>query len=106
MINEALVTLGVASRPQAPARRLSIAATTLPTGHVGRAYATRLQARGGTVPYRWTRLSGSLPPGLRLTTVGVVMGKPSQAGRYRFVARVVDRVGAARTGTFVLGVTR
>ena len=46
------------------------------------------------------------PPGLRLTTAGVVTGKPSQAGRYRFVARVVDRAGAARTGTFVLGVTR
>ena len=106
MINEALVTLGVASRPHGPARQLSIAATTLPNGYVGRAYATRLQARGGTVPYRWTRLSGSLPPGLRLTTAGVVTGKPSRAGRYRFVARVVDRAGAARTGTFVLGVTR
>jgi Putative Ig domain len=106
MINEALVTLGVASRPQARVRQLSIAAPTLPKGHVGRAYATRLQARGGTAPYRWTRLSGSLPPGLRLTTAGVVTGKPSQAGRYRFVARVVDRAGAARTGTFVLGITR
>jgi len=106
MINEALVTLGVASRPQAPARQLSIAAKTLPKGQVGRAYATRLQARGGTVPYRWTRVSGTLAPGLRLTTAGVVTGKPSRVGRYRFVARVVDRTGAARTGTFVLGVTR
>ena len=106
MINEALVTLGVASRPQAPARQLSIAAKTLPKGHVGRAYATRLQARGGTVPYRWARVSGALAPGLRLTTEGVVTGKPSRVGRYRFVARVVDRTGAARTGTFVLGVTR
>ena len=106
MINEALVTLGVAARPQAAARQLSIAAKTLPKGHVGRAYATRLQARGGTVPYRWARVSGSLAPGLRLTTEGVVTGKPSRVGRYRFVARVVDRTGAARTGTFVLGVTR
>jgi hypothetical protein len=85
---------------------LSIAAKTLPKGQVGRAYATRLQARGGTVPYRWTRVSGALAPGLRLTTAGVVTGKPSQAGRYRFVARVVDRMGAARTATFVLGVTQ
>ncbi len=98
MINEALVTLGVASRPQAPARQLSIAAKTLPKGHVGRAYATRLQARGGTVPYRWARVGGALAPGLRLTTAGVVTGKPSRVGRYRFVARVVDRTGAARTG--------
>jgi hypothetical protein len=106
MINEALVTLGVTSRPKAPARQLSIAAKSLPKGHVGRAYATRLQARGGTAPYRWARVSGALAPGLRLTAEGVVTGKPSRVGRYRFVARVVDRTGTARTGTFVLGVTR
>lgn len=106
MINETLVTLGVTSRPQAAARQLSIAAKTLRKARVGRAYATRLEARGGTVPYRWTRVSGALAPGLRLTTAGVVTGKPSRAGRYRFVARVVDRTGTARTGTFVLGVTR
>ena len=70
------------------------------------AYATRLQARGGTVPYRWTRVSGALAPGLRLTTSGLVTGKPSQVGRYRFVARVVDRTGRRADGTFVLGVSR
>ena len=106
MINEALVTLGVASRPQAPLRALSIAARTLPNAHVGRSYTTRLQARGGTVPYRWARAGGTLAPGLRLTTAGVVTGKPTHTGRYRFSVRVVDRTGAARTATFVLGVTR
>jgi hypothetical protein len=106
MINEALVTLGVASRPQAPSRTLSIAARTLPNAHVGRSYTTRLQARGGTVPYRWARAGGTLAPGLRLTTAGVVTGKPTHTGRYRFSVRVVDRTGAARTATFVLGVTR
>lgn len=106
MINEALVTLGVGSRPQASARQLSIAAKVLPNGRVGRSYATRLQARGGSLPYRWTRVNGALAPGLRLTSTGVVTGKPSRAGRYRFVARVVDRAGTARMGTFVLGVTR
>jgi putative Ig domain-containing protein len=106
MIHEALVTLGVTSGPQAPSRTLSIAAKTLPNAHVGRSYTTRLQARGGTVPYRWARAGGTLAPGLRLTTAGVVTGKPTHTGRYRFSVRVVDRTGAARTATFVLGVTR
>ena len=106
MINEALVTLGVGSLPKAPARQLSIAAKTLPNGRVGRSYATRLLARGGTLPYRWARVDGALAPGLRLTSTGIVTGKPSRVGRYRFVARVVDRAGTARMGTFVLGVTR
>ena len=106
MINEALVTLGVASRQQAQSRALSIAARSLPNARVGRSYTTRLQARGGTVPYRWARAGGTLAPGLRLTTAGVVTGKPTHTGRYRFSVRVVDRTGAARTATFVLGVTR
>jgi hypothetical protein len=106
MINDALVTLGVASRPDASVRQLSIAAKALPTGRVGRPYTTRLQARGGKTPYRWARVGGTLAPGLRLAANGVVQGKPTRDGRYRFVARVVDRVGTARTRTCVLDVAR
>ncbi|HKY23682.1 MAG TPA: hypothetical protein VJM07_00915 [Gaiella sp.] len=106
MINDALVALGLASRPQATVRQLSIAAKALPAAHVGRRYATRLQARGGKTPYRWVRVSGALAPGLKLASNGVVRGLPSHDGRYRFAVRVVDRVGTARTRTFVLGVAR
>ena len=104
MINDALVTLGFASRPQATVRQLSIAAKALPAGHVGRRYTTRLQARGGKTPYRWSRVSGALAPGLALGSKGVVRGTPSRDGRYRFTVRVVDRAGTARTRAFVLGV--
>ena len=105
MINEALVRLGLASRPRALERQLSIAARPLPAGHVGRAYATRLRAQGGKAPYRWARVAGRLAPGLRLTSAGLVAGKPARAGRYRFVARVLDRTGTARTRAFVVRVT-
>jgi hypothetical protein len=106
MVNDALVALGLASRPEGTVRQLSIAAKTLPAAHVGRRYTTRLQARGGKTPYRWARVSGVLAPGLRLASNGVVRGLPSRDGRYRFAVRVVDRVGTARTRTFVLGVAR
>jgi hypothetical protein len=104
MINEALVTLGVATRPQASTRRLSIAARTLPKARVGRPYVARLQALGGRSPYRWTRSGGALAPGLALTSTGVVTGTPVRVGRYRFVVRVGDRTGTVRTRAFVLGV--
>ena len=106
MINEALVELGVTAPPRAAVRQISIAARALPEARVGRAYATRLQARGGTAPYRWVRAGGTLAPGLRLTATGIVRGTPARPGRFRFVVRVVDRAGTARARTFVLGVAR
>jgi hypothetical protein len=106
MINDSLVSLGITTRAGAVARQLSIAAGALPQARVGRRYAVRLQARGGTAPYRWTRVSGAMAPGLRLTSSGLVEGRPKRLGRYRLVFRVVDRAGAARTRAFVLGVER
>ncbi|HEX7165652.1 MAG TPA: putative Ig domain-containing protein [Acidimicrobiales bacterium] len=103
MINEALVGLGIASRPRTE-RQLSIASRPLPAGHVGRRYATRLRAQGGTAPYLWARVGGRLAPGLRLTPAGLVTGTPTRVGRYRFVARVVDRAGTVRTRVFVASV--
>ncbi len=106
MINDSLVSLGVATGAGTVARQLSIAAGTLPRALVGRPYSARLQARGGTAPYRWTRVSGAMAPGLRLTSSGLVKGTPKRLGRYRIVFRVVDGAGATRTRAFVLGVER
>ena len=106
LINESLVSLGVAVRAGATARSLSIAAKALPKAHVGRPYTARLQALGGSGPYRWNRVGGRLAPGLALTSAGVLTGRPQKAGGYRFVARVVDRAGTARTRSFVLAVLR
>jgi hypothetical protein len=104
MINSALVTLGVATKAGAKTRQLSIAARTLPKARVGRGYATRLQALGGKAPYRWTRVGGTLAPGVRLTTAGILRGTPTKVGRFRIVLRALDRAGTARTRAFVLGV--
>ncbi len=106
MINDSLVELGLAARAGTVARQLSIAAGTLPRARVGRPYSARLQARGGTAPYRWTRVSGAMAPGLHLTPSGLVEGTAKRVGRYRVVFRVVDRAGTARTRAFVLGVER
>ncbi len=106
LINESLVSLGVAVRAGTATRALSIAAKALPKAHVRRAYTARLQAQGGSGPYRWARVGGRLAPGLTLTSAGVLTGKPQKTGGYRFVARVVDKAGTARTRAFVLAVLR
>ena len=104
LVNGALVQLGVAPKPVAPQARklLAITSRSLPLGHLGRAYAARLEAVGGTAPYRWVRSGGSLAPGLRLTTTGRLTGVPKRTGSYRLRAKVVDRAGAVRVRLVLL----
>lgn len=104
MVHDALVELGVAPKPAPPVatRRLAIASRLLPLGHRGRSYTALLRATGGTVPYRWQRVGGMLPPGLRLAASGRVSGVPARSGAFTLRARVVDRSGVARTRAFSL----
>ena len=104
LVNGALVQLGIAPKPAPPPMRrlLAIASRALPTGHPGRRYNVLLKATGGTMPYRWTRVGGSLPPGLRLATTGRVTGVPARKGTFTVRARVADRSGTARTRAFSL----
>jgi hypothetical protein len=104
LVNGALVQLGVAPKPVAPQARklLAITSRALPLGHLGKAYAARLTAVGGTAPYRWLRTGGSLAPGLRLTTTGRLTGVPKRTGSYRLRAKVVDRAGAVRVRLLLL----
>ncbi len=62
----------------------------LPEGTVGDSYSLALQASGGQPPYTWSRIEGSIPPGLTLTPKGVLSGKPTSAGSYRFQVRARD----------------
>ena len=94
MVSDELTRLGVAPRITPT---IAIAAPRLPVGHVDRTFAARLQAAGGTAPYRWSVLRGSLPRGLRLTTDGRLRGVPARPGVYHSRLRVVDRTGASGT---------
>jgi hypothetical protein len=59
-----------------------------------------LQAANGNPPYRWSHdLSTPLPPGLRLTANGVIIGRPKTAGTYSFTVEVKDRATKAHPGT-------
>ncbi|MFI7079933.1 putative Ig domain-containing protein [Micromonospora sp. NPDC049903] len=62
--------------------------------YVGQVYPThRFTVSGGTAPHTVSLGSGALPPGLSLTSAGVLAGSPSQAGRYRFALLVTDANG-------------
>ncbi len=71
---------------------------------VGEEYEELFRADGGTGPYRYRVVSGSLPPGLRLAANGLLSGAPSRLGRYVFSVEVWDARGLKSTRKYELRV--
>jgi putative Ig domain-containing protein len=78
------------SIPQNGPSALNIAQFTVNNGVIGISYKFLLVASGGVHPYTWTIDAGSLPPGLSLTTDGIIEGTPTQVGTFNFTAKVTD----------------
>jgi hypothetical protein len=68
------------------------------TGTVNTPYVSAFSASGGTGTYTsYGIATGSLPPGLSLTSAGGVTGTPTTAGPFPFTGRVTDSSGATAT---------
>jgi hypothetical protein len=79
--------LSIAIAPSA----LTITTAALPGGTVGVAYSATVAALGGTAPYGWSTLSGSLPAGLTLNPLtGAITGTPTAADTFSFTLKVSD----------------
>ena len=81
---------------------LSIDTTVLGPATAGTFFASLLQASGGTGPYSWSLLSGSLPDGLSLGSDGLLTGYPGSPGASFFEVRLVDGASHAVTRGFDL----
>ncbi len=103
LLHRMLVELEVAAAPQVP---LAVSLRKLPVAHVGRSYAARLGATGGTAPYRWSTTASSLPRGLRLRASGRITGTPALPGRTTVRLRVTDASGRSATSRVVLTIAR
>src|SRR5262249_37432964 len=66
-----------------------------------------LGASGGDgAPFTWSVAAGTLPPGLSMTTAGVVSGKPTTVGVYNVQLTVTDKGGKrSTTGTLAWTIT-
>ena len=74
----------------------------LPDGAVNVAYSVQLEAVGGTTPYQWSVVDGSLPQGFTLETDGTLHGTADQTGDYTFTVEVQENGGATDQKTFTL----
>src|SRR5580700_6298228 len=64
---------------------------TLATAAVGTAYSATLSVTGGTAPYTFSTVTGTLPSGLSLSSAtGVISGTPSASGQFSFTLQVSD----------------
>lgn len=73
---------------------------TLRAGSEGSAYADSLIVRGGTKPYTFQLMSGSLPAGLTLNTAtGVISGTPTDTGAVAVSIKATGVSGGSDTKT-------
>jgi hypothetical protein len=87
----ALLALVVA--PVALALRFTDDSFNTPIGYTGQAYTFTFHGAAGcgpALPYQYRLLDGSLPPGLSLSTAGVISGVPTQPGDYSFWVELSD----------------
>lgn len=77
----------------------------LTNGLVGFPYSQSLQATNGAKPYTWSVVTNGLPPGLNLSTNGVVSGTPTSVTNVSFTVQVSGTNGLSSTKTFDLVVS-
>lgn len=80
-------------------------AITVPGGVVGKAYTrTTFKATGGKGSLVWSVVSGSLPPGVKLS-YGALSGTPTAAGTYPFTVQVADSAVPKNLATRAFSIT-
>jgi len=87
---------------------LTITTTSLPIATLGQPYVGVISADGGTSPFDWELLSGSLPPGLSLSqSTGnsvTISGTPTALGTSSFSIGVTDSQDGSANKTFSITV--
>ena len=78
--------------------------STLPNGTVGHSYNKTIKANGGSSPYSFSVITGSLPPGLTLTSAGVLSGTPTSSGTFTFVVQARDHYSFTGTRSYSLSI--
>jgi Putative Ig domain/Bacterial Ig domain len=81
---------------------LALGPNTQPYGDVAVAYSRTIAAFGGAAPYTFATTSGTLPPGLTLSTGGVLAGTPTTAGMYIFTVTVTDATSQTASQSYTV----
>ncbi len=72
---------------------ITITPATLPAATGSIAYSQPLSASGGNGGYTYSLTTGTLPPGIALSSTGLISGTPTTVGSYSFTVRATDGFG-------------
>lgn len=84
------------------AATISISPSTLPSRRAGRSYNETLTASGGNGSYTFAVTAGALPPGLTLSSSGVLSGTATESNTFNFTITATDQstgTGAPYSGS-------
>lgn len=81
---------------------ITVAPGTLPAAYLDTYYEQTLTATGGAGPYQWVIESGSLPPGLAMTSTGTIKGKATSSSTALFTISVTDTFGCSTLRAYSL----
>jgi hypothetical protein len=93
-----LCTLNVTLAPP-----LSITTTNIPNGQIGVPYSTQIQTLGGVPPISFAASSG-LPPGITLSSSGLLSGSPTLASNFSFNIVALDSAGQSASRSLSISV--
>ena len=83
-------------------RPVTLLPATLPYAVLGEPYRQTLAAENGTPPYAFTLAGGAMPPGVKLSSDGVLSGTPTKVGTYVFSVAVTDASGRSASRSYTL----
>ncbi|MCX6855869.1 MAG: putative Ig domain-containing protein, partial [Verrucomicrobia bacterium] len=81
---------------------ITLSPATLSNGTVGTSYTSSLSSTGGTAPYAYSILSGSLPAGLSVSASGLISGTPTAAATASFTIQSRDAFNCTGTRAYTL----
>jgi hypothetical protein len=96
-----IVTTGPATIVVQPLATVTLTGS-LPNGTLGLPYTQTLTAHGGLPPYTYTMTAGALPPGITLSTGGVISGTPTAVGASSFTVKATDSQSTPQSASLPL----
>jgi hypothetical protein len=84
---------------------VSISTTSVPAATAGRPFSSRLTASGGTDEYVWSLISGALPDGLKMNSLGLILGTPVKEASTTVTVRATSLVPGQRAAIQDVSIT-
>lgn len=88
-----------------PAITVTTNSNSISPGTLGVSYLQTISASGGTGPYSFAVMTGSLPQGLALAASGTLSGTPTVVGNFAFTVRSTDNKGCTGERSFTITIS-